>query len=341
MKNYSIKCLLLLLLAFTTKNCLLGAELLHQVEVLVIGGGPAGYSAALYASRAGFNTCLVEGETASQIALSQQVENYPGLLSSISGQELINNMCSQALHFGTKVIPGSVINIDLAKRPFLAQLSNKEKVEAQSVILATGARPKWLNLSSEQSLIGYGISNCATCDGHFYKGKHVAVVGGGYTALEEALYLSQIASKVTLIHRSEDFRADPLLLAKIKANSKIEVMPHTTIVEIHGDKKSGVRSLSLKNKEGDLELAVSALFVAIGHIPTGDLFKEYLEIDAEGSVRTLQGGTKTSIPGVFAAGDLVDNKYRQAVVAAALGCMAALDAQEYLKKDQQGSELSN
>jgi thioredoxin reductase (NADPH) len=301
-------------------------------KVIIIGSGPAGLTAALYAARANLRPLLIEGlEAGGQLMLTTMVENWPGFRDGIMGPDLMAEMRAQAERFGTEVIQGDVKAVDLQKRPFAVVLSDQRTFSAEALIIATGASARWLDIGSDRRLSGHGVSTCATCDGYFFRGRPIAVVGGGDSAMEEAIYLTKFATKVTVIHRRDTLRASKIMQDKAFANPKIEFIWDSEITDVHDVAKGEVTSITIRNvKTGALsQMAVDGVFIAIGHTPNTSLFKGQLELDDTGYIRT-HGGTKTNIPGVFAAGDVQDHIYRQAVTAAGSGCMAAIDAEHYL-----------
>lgn len=305
-----------------------------RTQLLIIGAGPAGYTAGIYAARANLSPVLVSGmQPGGQLTITTDVENYPGFRDKVSGPWLMEEMKAQAEHMGTQVVQDTIISVDFSKKPFVCHGENTTFI-ADAVIIATGAQAKWLNIPSEQKLMGMGVSACATCDGFFYKNKHVAVIGGGNSAVEEALYLANIAEKVTIVHRRDSFRAEKVMQERLFSNPKIEVVWNHTVDEILGEKLSGgvsgVRLRSTLSPNSTQDISVTGIFVAIGHSPKTDLFKNQIELDNEGYVIAEKGGTKTSVEGIFAAGDVQDKTYRQAVTAAGQGCMAALEAEKYL-----------
>jgi thioredoxin reductase (NADPH) len=302
----------------------------RRTKLLIIGSGPAGYTAAVYAARAMLEPVLVEGlQPGGQLTITTDVENWPGE-TAIMGPELMAKLRTQAEHVGAHIISDIVAEVDFSRRPFRAVLDGGEVIEAETVIVATGASARWLGLDSETRLRGKGVSACATCDGFFFRGKHVAVVGGGNTAVEEALFLTNFASKVTLIHRRDELRADKTNQQRLFANPKVEMVWNATVSEVTGT--DGVSGLVLTDTvTGEARpLAVDGLFVAIGHEPATGLFAGKLAMDEEGYLLVAPGTPVTSVPGVFAAGDVTDKLYRQAVTAAGMGCMAALEAERFL-----------
>ena len=306
----------------------------HRTRVLIIGSGPAGYTAAIYAARAGTNPILVQGMApGGQLTITTDVENYPGFAEAIQGPWLMEQMQAQAAHVGTEMIFDVITGVDFSKRPFVCQGDGGDRYIADAVIVATGAEAKWLGLDSEKKFQGFGVSACATCDGFFFRGKEVLVIGGGNTAVEEAIYLTNHASKVTLVHRRDTLRAEKIMQDRLFRNPKVEMVWDTQLEEVLGDENPpGVTGVRLKNvKTGAIsERAVDGVFVAIGHRPNSDIFKGILDMDSEGYLITRPDSTCTNIPGVFAAGDVKDKVFRQAVTAAGLGCMAALEAEKFL-----------
>jgi thioredoxin reductase (NADPH) len=301
-------------------------------SIVIIGSGPAGYTAAIYAARANLKPVLFTGlQPGGQLTITTDVENYPGFPTGILGPEMMELFRAQAERFGTQIVDDVVTRVQLRERPFLIEAGNRQ-MHAEAVIIATGASAKWLDIPSEKALSGHGVSACATCDGFFFRNKDIGVVGGGDTAMEEALFLTKMASKVTVIHRRGDLRASKVMQQRAFANPKIGWEWNQEVVEVHGDKKSGVTGVKTKNTQSGEErtIPVNGLFVAIGHQPNTDLFKGQLEMDAVGYVKVQPGTTKTSVPGVFASGDAADPVYRQAVTAAGTGCMAAIDAERWL-----------
>jgi thioredoxin reductase (NADPH) len=318
----------------------------QHTRALIIGAGPAGYTAAIYAARASLAPIMVAGlQPGGQLTITTDVENYPGFADVIQGPWLMEQMAAQAAHVGTKIIHDVVTKVELGTQPHRAVLDSGAVILADSVIIATGAQARWLGLPSEQRLSGAGVSACATCDGFFYRGKTVAVVGGGNTAVEEALYLTHHATHVTLIHRRDRLRAEKILQDRLFAHPKISVRWHAEVDEILGgaakpglpETVRGVRLRDTRTGAKD-EIAVDGVFIAIGHTPTTGLFHGQIEMDADGYITTHPGSTRTSVDGVFAAGDVQDRVFRQAVTAAGTGCMAALEAEKWLAARDSGAE---
>ncbi|HVO14424.1 MAG TPA: thioredoxin-disulfide reductase [Alphaproteobacteria bacterium] len=306
----------------------------HHNKVLIIGSGPAGYTAAIYAARANLKPMLVMGmEPGGQLGITTDVENYPGFAEVIQGPWLMEQMKAQAEHVGTRLIQDLIVDVDLTQRPFVCKGDGGDLYVGDALIICTGAQARWLGLPSEQKFQGFGVSACATCDGFFFRGKEVAVVGGGNTAVEEALYLTNHATKVMLIHRRDTLRAEKILQDRLFRNPKVQVIWDSAVDEILGtENPSGVTGVRLRHaKTGALtDVRVDGVFIAIGHDPATKLFRGKLRMDAEGYIITAPDSTRTDIPGVFAAGDVKDKVFRQAVTAAGLGCMAALEAQRFL-----------
>lgn len=303
----------------------------EKVHCLIIGSGPAGYTAAIYAARAGLNPVLYQGiQPGGQLTITTEVENYPGYPDGIQGPDMMVHFEKQAARMGTDIRYGLATKVDFSGDVHKVQIDEEKWIEADAVIISTGASAKWLGIESEQRLNGYGVSACAVCDGFFFKGKEVAIVGAGDTAAEEALYLSKICSQVHMIVRRGEMRASKVMQDRVLKTSNIKVYWHSETDEVLGDKK--VEAVRIKNSEtGEkTEIPVSAFFVAIGHQPNSDIFKPFLEMDDAGYVKTIPGTSKTNVEGVFASGDVQDKIYRQAVTAAGSGCMAALDAERYL-----------
>jgi|SRR6056300_69682 len=306
----------------------------HKTKVLIIGSGPAGYSAAIYAARAMLEPVLVTGmEPGGQLTTTTDVENYPGFANAIQGPWLMDEMKKQAEHVGTKFITDIIKEVDFSKKPYVSVGESGNKIISDTIIISTGAQAKWLGIENENKFKGFGISACATCDGFFYKNKEVAVVGGGNTAVEEAIYLTNFASKVFLIHRRDELRAEKMLQKKLFDNKKIEMIWDSAVDKINGtENPKNLESLSLKNlKTNEItELKVHGLFVAIGHQPATKIFKDKINMDNEGYIITKPDSTATNLEGVFAAGDVKDKIFRQAITAAGMGCMAALEAEKLL-----------
>jgi thioredoxin reductase (NADPH) len=303
----------------------------NERNVIIIGSGPAGLTAALYAARANLAPLVIAGfEAGGQLMLTTMVENWPGFRDGIMGPDLMAEMRAQSLRFGAEIIGGDVTSVDLSKRPFTLQVSGKT-FTTRALILATGASAKWLELGVDRKLSGRGVSTCATCDGFFFKGRTVAVIGGGDTAIEEAIYLSKLATTVTVIHRRDALRASKVMQDKAMATPNIAFVWNTEVTDIKDLQKGEVTSLVLRNNQtgATSELPVDGVFIAIGHTPNTALYQGQLELEDNGYIRTFQG-SRTSVPGVFAAGDVQDHIYRQAVTAAGSGCMAAIDAERFL-----------
>ncbi|MFT5438654.1 MAG: thioredoxin reductase (NADPH), partial [Alphaproteobacteria bacterium] len=305
-----------------------------HAPVLIIGSGPAGYTAAIYTARASLSPMLVTGmEPGGQMTITTDVENYPGFADVIQGPWLMEQMQQQAANVGTKMHNDLIVDVDFSARPFRCTGDSGTLYTADCVIVTTGAQARWLGLETEEKFKGFGVSACATCDGFFYRGKEVAVVGGGNTAVEEALYLTNHATRVTLIHRRDALRSEKILQERLFAHEKIDVIWDSAIHEVVGDTDPlGVTGIRIRNVKTDAitEMAVDGLFIAIGHDPATKLFRGHLDIDGEGYINTAPDSTATSIPGVFAAGDVQDKIYRQAVTAAGTGCMAALEAEKFI-----------
>ncbi|MFG1421742.1 thioredoxin-disulfide reductase [Roseixanthobacter liquoris] len=310
------------------------AEPIHT-RLLIIGAGPAGYTAAIYAARASLSPVLLTGmQPGGQLTITTDVENFPGFATAIQGPWLMEQMSEQARHVGARIVEDNVIALDLSSRPFRATCESGSVFLSDTLVIATGARARWLGLESERDFAGYGVSACATCDGFFFRNKSVAVIGGGNSAVEEALYLTNHASKVTLIHRRDRLKAEKILQDRLMANPKVRILWNCVPEEILGQvdpvrKVTGLRLRDLKADTAFIE-PVDGVFVAIGHDPASTLVRDQLERDAAGYIRIGAWSTRTSIDGVFAAGDVADPKFRQAVTAAAMGCMAALEAEKFL-----------
>ncbi|ADH89658.1 thioredoxin reductase [Ancylobacter novellus DSM 506] len=306
----------------------------HHVKVLIIGSGPAGYTAAVYAARAMLEPVLIQGiQPGGQLTITTDVENYPGFADPIQGPWLMEQMQAQAEKMGTRIVSDLVTSLDLSSRPFRAKTDSGTEWIAETVILATGAQARWLDLPSEQAFRGYGVSACATCDGFFYRGREVIVVGGGNTAVEEALFLTNFASKVTVVHRRDAFRAEKILQERLFAHPKVEVVWNAALHEVKGeDNPPKVTSVTLKDTVTGAfhERPADGVFIAIGHAPATELIAGQLKLKPSGYVWTEPHSTQTSVEGVFAAGDVADDVFRQAVTAAGMGCMAALEAERFL-----------
>lgn len=306
-------------------------EATEKVHCLIIGSGPAGYTAAIYASRAGLNPVLYQGiQPGGQLTITTEVENYPGYPEGIQGPEMMVHFEKQAARMGADIRYGLATKVDFSGGTHKVQIDEEKWIEADAVIISTGASAKWLGLESEQRLNGFGVSACAVCDGFFFKGKEVAIVGAGDTAAEEALYLSKICSQVHMIVRRDEMRASKVMQERVKNTANIKIYWNSVTDEVLGDKK--VHAVRIHNTKTDVkeEVPVSAFFVAIGHQPNSDIFKPFIDMDEAGYIKTVPGTSKTNVEGVFAAGDVQDKIYRQAVTAAGSGCMAALDAERYL-----------
>lgn len=305
-------------------------------KILIIGSGPAGYTAGIYAARSGLEPILVSGtEQGGQLVLSENVENFPGFPHGLSGTELMENMRRQAETFGVRLVNDKIVEVDFNHRPFECSSENHDVFYADSIIIATGASAKWLGLANEEKYRGFGISVCATCDGFFYRGKNVVVIGGGNSAVEEALYLTTFARSVTLIHRRDSLRADRHLQNKLFNNPQIRVMYDCTVEEFIGrDNPPAIEGLKFKNVKSDKTeiLPADGIFIAVGHKPNTEIFQNRLELDRHGYIKTMPGSTQTSIEGVFAAGDVQNPEFRQAVIAAGSGAMAAIEAGRWLSR---------
>ncbi len=305
-----------------------------HAKLIIIGSGPAGWTAAIYASRAMLEPILIRGvQAGGQLTTTTDVENYPGFAEVIQGPWLMEQMEEQATHVGTRIVGDHVTKVDLSRRPFRLECDSGDVYMADALVLATGAQARWLDLPSEQKFRGYGVSACATCDGFFYRGKEVVVIGGGNTAVEEALFLTNFAARVTVVHRRDSFRAEKILQDRLFKNPKISVLWDTALHDVLGDDNPlKVKGVALKNlKTGAItEKATDGVFVAIGHSPATELVQGQLEMKLSGYVKVEPHSTATSVPGVFAAGDVADDIYRQAVTAAGMGCMAALEAERFL-----------
>ncbi|OUR79425.1 thioredoxin-disulfide reductase [Alphaproteobacteria bacterium 46_93_T64] len=306
----------------------------YKTNVLIIGSGPAGCTAAVYAARASLNPILVHGiQPGGQLTITTDVENYPGFADPIQGPWLMEQMEAQAKNVGTIIHHDVITNVDMSQRPYVATADSGATYIADSIIISTGAAAKWLGLPSEEKFMGFGVSACATCDGFFYRGKEVLVIGGGNTAVEEALYLTNHADKVTIVHRRDQFRAEKILIERLHKNPKIEVVWDSVLEEVLGDEAPlGVTAARIRNVKTDetTDISVHGVFIAIGHSPNTELFKGTLDMDDEGYLITQPDSTATNLPGIFACGDVQDKIYRQAVTAAGTGCMSALEAEKFL-----------
>ena len=315
-----------------------------HAKVIILGSGPAGYTAAIYAARAMLAPVVIQGsQPGGQMTITTDVENYPGFAKVVQGPWLMEQMQAQAEHVGTEIVMDHISKVDLDRRPFRLEGDSGDTYTCDALIIATGAQARWLGIPSEEAFKGYGVSACATCDGFFFKGKEVVVVGGGNTAVEEALFLTNFANKVTIVHRRESFRAEKIMQERLFKNPKIEVVWHSALQEVTGnDDPKTVTGVKLKNvKTGKVSpLRVDGVFIAIGHEPATTLFKGQLEMKPSGYLVTEPDSTRTSIPGVFAAGDVKDEVFRQAVTAAGMGCMAALEAERYLAKLESTAEAA-
>lgn len=308
----------------------------YKTKVLIIGSGPAGYTAGIYAARAGLNPILVSGEQiGGQLTITTDVENFPGFPQPINGGELMQLMRKQAQNVGVKIIEDKIVEVDFSTQPFVCNSENNHVFSGESVIICTGASARWLGLESETKFRGFGVSGCATCDGFFYRGKDVAVIGGGNTAAEEAIYLTNFANSVTIIHRRDTLRADKSLQQKLRQNNKIHIEWDSVVEEIFGTENPlSVTGLKIKNIKNDTSknIKIDGIFIAIGHHPNTDIFRGQLELSKEGYIITDADSCQTSVKGVFAAGDVQNQFFRQAIVAAGSGCIAALEAEKFLNK---------
>ncbi|MEE1568773.1 MAG: thioredoxin-disulfide reductase [Alphaproteobacteria bacterium] len=310
----------------------------HHTRVLILGSGPAGCTAAIYAARANLEPLMVAGiQPGGQLTITTDVENYPGFADVIQGPWLMEQMQAQAQAVGARLISDIIVEVDLSKRPFVCSGDSGDTYTAETMIISTGANARWLGLPAEKKFMGFGVSACATCDGFFYRGKKVAVIGGGNTAVEEAIYLTNHAEKVTLVHRRDELRAEKILQDRLLKNPKIKVVWNSVLVDILGDEDPpGVTVVQLENVKTSetTDLAVDGVFIAIGHDPATKLFVGKLDMDGEGYITSAPDSTATSVPGVFAAGDVTDKVYRQAVTAAGMGCMSALEAEKFLAEQE-------
>ena len=316
-----------------------------HAKVLIIGSGPAGYTAAIYAARAMLEPVLIAGlEQGGQLMITTEVENYPGYADPVQGPWMMEQMLKQAENVGANIVNDYVTKVDLSVRPFAISCDSGNSWTADALIIATGAKAKWLGIPSEQKFMGFGVSACAICDGFFYRGKHVLVIGGGNSAVEEALYLSHIASKVTVVHRREEFRSEKILAERLFARDNVDIMWNHTLEEVTGKESMppAVTGAKLKNtKTGQVtDIEVDGVFVAIGHAPQTELFEGQLKKKPSGYLWTAPDSTATEVPGVFAAGDITDDIYRQAVTAAGMGCMAALEAERYIAAQESIEEAA-
>ena len=302
-------------------------------KLIILGSGPAGLTAAIYAARANLNPAVISGrEAGGQLMITTDVENYPGFPDGIQGPEMMDLLKAQAARFDTQFFSGDVVEVDLSQRPFKLTLENKDTLTCDSLIISSGASARWLGMDSEKEYSGRGVSACATCDGFFFRDQDVAVVGGGDTALEEALYLANICKSVTMIHRRDEFRGSKIMQKRAFDHKKISILWDTVVEEVVGNSKDGMTSLKVRNVKTDKvkEHPITGLFIAIGHTPNTNLFKDQLIMDKNGYLKVTPGTTYTSVEGVFASGDVQDHVYRQAVTAAGTGCMAAIDAERWL-----------
>lgn len=307
------------------------SETIEKAEVLIIGSGPAGYTAAIYTARAGLKPVLYQGiQPGGQLTITTEVENYPGYPDGIQGPEMMIHFEKQAARMGADIRYGLATKVDLSQRPYKVQIDEENWIESNAIIICTGASAKWLGLPSEQRLNGFGVSACAVCDGFFFKGKEVAIVGAGDTAAEEALYLSKLCTTVHMIVRRDQMRASKIMQDRVKNTANIKIYWNSVTDEILGEKKTEAVRIHNTVTNEKIEVPISGFFVAIGHEPNSGIFKDYLNMDETGYILTVPGTSKTNVEGVFAAGDVQDKTYRQAVTAAGSGCMAALDAERYL-----------
>jgi len=317
----------------------------HHTKMLIIGSGPAGYSAAIYGARAMLKPILVSGiQQGGQLTITTEVENYPGYAEAVQGPWMMEQMLAQAKNVGTEIIVDTITHADLDYRPFRFEADSGDTFTADTVVIATGAQAKWLGLESEEKFQGFGVSACATCDGFFYRDKHVIVVGGGNTAVEEALYLSGLAAKVTVIHRRDEFRAERILQDRLFKKENVEILWDSELAEILGTDglMKSVNGAMIKNRQtGETsQMDIDGIFIAIGHAPAVELFKDKMKLKPSGYLWSAPDSTATEIPGVYAAGDVTDDVYRQAVTAAGMGCMAALEAEKYIAELENAAEAA-
>lgn len=310
----------------------------YKSKVLIIGSGPAGYTAGIYAARAGHQTVLVSGEQiGGQLTMTTDIENFPGFIQPIAGTELMEQMRQQAVNLGVEIVDDRIVEVDFKQRPFVCSSENHNQFCGDTVIICTGASARWLGLANEEKFRGFGVSACATCDGFFYRGKDVAVIGGGNTAVEEALYLTNFAKSVTLIHRRDSLRADKIMQERLQKNSSIQIEWNSVVEDILGTASPrSVTGLRLKNVRTDdtKDIKIDGVFIAIGHHPNTDIFQGQLELSNDGYILTAPDSCKTNIAGVFAAGDVQNPIFRQAVVAAGSGCIAAMEADKFLQEQK-------
>ena len=310
----------------------------YKSKVLIIGSGPAGYTAGIYAARAGHKTVLVSGEQiGGQLTMTTDIENFPGFIQPIAGTELMEQMRQQAVNLGVEIVDDRIVEVDFKQRPFVCSSENHNQFCGDTIIICTGASARWLGLANEEKFRGFGVSACATCDGFFYRGKDVAVIGGGNTAVEEALYLTNFAKSVTLIHRRDSLRADKIMQERLQKNSSIQIEWNSVVEDILGtDSPRSVTGLRLKNVRTDdtKDIKIDGVFIAIGHHPNTDIFQGQLELSSDGYILTAPDSCKTNIAGVFAAGDVQNPIFRQAVVAAGSGCIAAMEADKFLQEQK-------
>jgi thioredoxin reductase (NADPH) len=306
-------------------------EISEKIHCLIVGSGPAGYTAAIYASRAGLKPVMYQGlQPGGQLTITTDVENFPGYPEGVMGPQMMKDFEAQAQRMGADIRWGMITKVDFSQRPFKLEVDEEKWIEADSVIIATGASAKWLGLESEQRLNGYGVSACAVCDGFFFKGKEVAIVGAGDTAAEEALYLSKLCTKVHMLVRRDEMRASKVMQQRVLSTPNIQVYWNSETAEVLGDKHVNAIRIRDTQTGAEREIPVSAFFVAIGHTPNSGIFKDFIDMDHEGYINTIPGTSRTNVEGVFACGDVQDKTYRQAVTAAGSGCVAALDAERYL-----------